>query len=116
MPQYSISVWELHPLVVSAAHRHKGIDSALVAALEAQLKQKGCLTIYLGTDDETGATSLSNTDLFQDTFEKITHIKNLKHHPFAFCQKNGYQIIGVIPDANGVEKPNIFMGKNLLNL
>ena len=71
------------------------------------------LTIYLGTDDEFWQTSLSGTDLFEDTYNKIQNIKNLKDHPFEFYQKLGYRIVGVIPDANGKGKPDIFMARRI---
>ena len=58
-------------------------------------------------------TSLSNIDLYENLFEKITNIKNIKGHPFEFYQKMGYAIIGVIPDANGIGKPDILMAKQV---
>lgn len=114
IPQYGITAWELHPLVVSEAYRYQGIGTKLCGVLEQTLKEKGCLTIYLGSDDETGSTTLSNTDLFDDTFHKIKTIKNLKRHPFEFYQKIGYQIVGVIPNANGIGKPDIWLAKSII--
>lgn len=113
IPQYGITAWELHPLVVRKDYRLQGIGTSLCSALEKKLKERGCLTIYLGSDDENESTSLSNTDLFQDTFEKISHIKNIKNHPYEFYQKIGYQIVGVIPDANGIGKPDIWLAKSI---
>lgn len=113
MPKYGITAWELHPLVVSKSYRSQGIGTKLCKALEKVLYEKGCLTIYLGSDDETSSTTLSDTDLFEDTFEKIRNIKNIKGHPYEFYQKNGYQIVGVIPDANGIGKPDIWLAKSI---
>ncbi len=113
MPQYGVTGWELHPLVVDEARRAQGIGRALCAELERRLREKGCVTVYLGTDDEFGKTSLSNTDLFEDTYGKIERIRNLKGHPYEFYQKVGYKIVGVIPDANGLGKPDIYMAKSL---
>lgn len=93
--------WELHPLAVYKNWKKKGIGTMLVRALEKECAKLGALTIYLGTDDEFGQTSLSGTDLFDDTYNKIQNVKNLKGHPFEFYQKLGYHIVGVIPDANG---------------
>lgn len=115
IPSYGTTAWELHPLVVNADYRGRGIGTKLTLALEKMLSKRGCLTIYLGSDDEAGCTSLANTDLFEDTFGKIQRIKNLKQHPFEFYQKNGYQIVGVIPDANGVGKPDIWLAKSLIH-
>lgn len=69
--------------------------------------------MYLGTDDEFGRTTLFGTDLFDRRFEKIQNIKNLGNHPYEFYQKIGYVIVGVIPDANGPGKPDIWMAKRL---
>ncbi len=115
IPQYGITAWELHPLVVNEMYRSQGVGTKLCSELEKILKEKGCITIYLGSDDETGSTTLSNTSLFEDTFEKISNIKNKKRHPFEFYQKIGYKIVGVIPDANGIGKPDIWMAKSISN-
>ena len=106
MPQYGVTAWELHPLAVTEARRGEGIGAALVARLEKECAARGCLTLYLGTDDEFFQTSLSQGDLFEDTFQKIRNIQNLGHHPYEFYQKQGFQIVGV-PDANGPGKPDI---------
>src|SRR3712207_8740892 len=60
--QYSGHVWELHPLVVSPAHRRPGIGRALVTDLEARVSERGGLTLWLGTDDEHDQTTLSGVD------------------------------------------------------
>jgi aminoglycoside 6'-N-acetyltransferase I len=106
-------VWELHPLAVQPSNQGQGIGQALVKDLEAQVRFKGGLTMTLGTDDEDNMTSLSDADLYEDLWEKIRGIRNLKKHPFEFYQKIGYVITGVVPDANGRGKPDILMGKRL---
>ncbi len=114
IPQYSITGWELHPLVVSKAYQFKGIGTMLIKALEEEVANRGGITIYLGSDDELDKTSLSNTDLYEDTYLKIQNIKNIRNHPYEFYQKMGYKIIGVIPDANGIGKPDIWMAKRVI--
>ncbi len=111
---YHGRVWELHPLVVSTRHQGKGIGRALVADLEERVRERGGLTITLGTDDEDYQTTLSGINLFPNVREHIAHIKNLKRHPYEFYQKQGYIIIGVIPDANGLGKPDILMAKSVI--
>ncbi len=111
---YEGNVWELHPLVVSVHHQGKGIGRALVQDFEERVKERGGLTIMLGTDDEDYRTSLSAINLFPDVFEHIARIRNPNRHPYEFYQKMGYVIIGVIPDANGLGKPDILMAKSLV--
>jgi aminoglycoside 6'-N-acetyltransferase I len=113
IPQYDGNVWELHPLGVQPNMQGKGIGRALVDDFEEQVRARGGLTIMLGTDDEDNMTSLSNVDLYQDTWGKIRNIRNLKGHPFEFYQKMGYVITGIVPDANGRGKPDILMSKRI---
>jgi aminoglycoside 6'-N-acetyltransferase I len=37
----------------------------------------------------------------------------LNRHPYEFYQKMGYTITGVMPDANGIGKPDIFMSRRI---
>jgi aminoglycoside 6'-N-acetyltransferase I len=112
--QYRGHVWELHPLVVRVNQQGKGIGRSLVADLEDRVKERGGLTITLGTDDENDQTSLSGIDLFHNVWEYVARIRNLKQHPYEFYQKQGFVIIGVMPDANGLGKPDILMAKSVV--
>jgi aminoglycoside 6'-N-acetyltransferase I len=111
--QYHGHVWELHPLAVHPAWQGRGVGRALVADFEAQVRARGGLTIWLGTDDEDNLTSLSGVNLFPDVLDHAERIQNLRHHPFEFYQKVGFVIVGVLPDANGPGKPDIFMAKSV---
>lgn len=115
LPEYDGNVWELHPLVVAPAQQRHGVGRALVHDLEAQVRQRGGLTIQLGTDDYRGDTSLGgpHIDLYTDLWGQIAAIRNLNGHAYEFYQRCGYRIIGVIPDANGIGKPDIMMGKRI---
>jgi aminoglycoside 6'-N-acetyltransferase I len=113
IPGYNGLVWELHPLAVQPTLQGQGIGRALVEDFEGQVRLRGGLTITLGTDDEDNMTSLSNGDLYENTWEKIQNIQDLKGHPFGFYQKLGYIITGVVPDANGRGKPDILMSKGV---
>ncbi len=112
---YRGRVWELHPLVVSVRHQGKGIGRALVADLEDRVKERGGLTITVGSDDENYQTTLSGINLLPNVCDHIARIRNLKRHPYEFYQKQGYVIVGVIPDANGLGKPDILMAKSVAN-
>jgi GNAT superfamily N-acetyltransferase len=111
--RYHGRAWELHPLVVAVSHQGKGIGRALVTALEERVRERGGLTMTLGTDDVTGQTTLSGANLLPDVWGHIARIQNLRRHPYEFYQKLGYAITGVVPDANGLGKPDILMAKSL---
>ncbi len=110
---YDGMAWELHPLVVHPKHQRKGIGRALVTDLEARVLARGGRSIYLGSDDEDGMTSVGHIDLYPDVLQHLAQIRNLKRHPFEFYQRLGYVIVGVIPDANGAGKPDILMAKRI---
>ncbi|MFQ3616701.1 MAG: GNAT family N-acetyltransferase [Cyanobacteriota bacterium] len=112
--QYGGSAWEIHPLVVQRNWRRRGVGRSLMRDLEQQTAAQGGHTLYLGTDDELGQTSLFGVDLYTDPFQHIAQIRNLDHHPYEFYQKMGFRIVGVLPDVNGPGKPDILMAKRLM--
>lgn len=113
IPTYDGRVWELHPLAVRPDRQRQGLGRLLVQDFEAQVKARGGLTIMLGSDDDDEMTSLSNVNLYENLPEKIATVQNFKDHPYTFYQKQGYTIIGVMPDANGRGKPDIYLGKRV---
>ena len=113
IPQYDGLVWELHPLAIQPAMQSKGVGRTLIEDFEEQVRLRGGLTITLGSDDEDNMTSLSDVNLYENLWDKVSEIRNLKHHPFEFYQKMGYIITGIVPDANGVGKPDIIMSKRV---
>ena len=113
IPGYDGHVWELHPLAVQPSLQGRGIGRALVQDFEEQVRARGALTITLGSDDEDHMTSLADVDLFENLWEKIRDIRNYKSHPFELYQKMGYVISGVVPNANGIGKPDILMAKRI---
>lgn len=112
-PVYNDTAWELHPLAVDPAQQGSGLGRALVQDLEALLRARGALTLYLGSDDQDDMTSLAGVDLYDDLPARLQAIQNYKRHPFEFYQKLGFVLVGVIPDANGLGKPDILMAKRL---
>jgi aminoglycoside 6'-N-acetyltransferase I len=111
--EYDGGAWELHPLVVRRDVRRRGVGRALVIDLEEQVRARGGRTIYLGADDEACRTSLGGVDLYPDVLGAASRITNRADHPFEFYQKVGFVVVGVIPDANGVGKPDILMAKRV---
>ncbi len=114
LPEYEGRVWELHPLVVRRDHRRRGIGRALVAAFEAEAVRRGALTVTLGTDDNTAMTSLAGVDLYAGLPSRIAGLRDLgRGHPFLFYRALGYVVTGVLPDANGRGRPDIYMSKRV---
>ena len=100
-------------MVVRPDSQGKGIGRALVTDLEHQVRERGGITISVGTDDEDNMTTLSGIDLYPNVLEHLGKIRNQKGHPYEFFQKLGFAIVGVMPDANGPGKPDIYMAKRV---
>jgi aminoglycoside 6'-N-acetyltransferase I len=112
-PQYS-NAWELHPLVVARDEQGRGVGRALVRDVEELIAGEEGLTVYVGADDLDDATSLAAEDLFPGVLERVGELRIRKHrHPIGFLQHLGYEIVGVIPDANGPGQPDIWLARSL---
>ena len=112
LPEYEGRVWELHPLVVRRDRRRRGIGRALVAAFEDGARRRGAVTFTLGTDDDGGQTSLAGIDLYEDVPRHLAELSDPRgNHPFLFYRRLGYVVTGVMPDANGPGRPDIYMSK-----
>ncbi len=112
-PTYGGRVWEIHPLAVAASDRRRGIGRALVEDLERLAERRGALTLWAASDDEHGETSLSGVDLYADVPGSIRNIRNLKGHAYGFYLRLGFHVAGLVPDANGRGKPDIFLAKRV---
>ena len=112
-PSYRGRVWELHPLVVRHDHQGRGIGSTLVRDLERLVLATGAHTLWVGVDDTDDRTSLSGVDLYEDLPGKLAAFENRGGHQIAFYQRFGFVLTGVMPDADGVGKPDIFLAKRM---
>jgi aminoglycoside 6'-N-acetyltransferase I len=112
-PQYYGDAWELHPMVVDERFRRRGIGRMLVRELERRLRERGVLVLYLGTDDENAQTSLGGTELFPGVLERLRELRNLGGHPFEVYQRLGFEVVGIIPHANGFGRPDIYMAMSV---
>lgn len=111
--EYDGLVWQLHPIVVDEARRRNGIGRALILDLEKILTARGALTLWAGSDDLVGETSLGGIDLYAALPKAFDEINSWGRHPLPFYHRLGFQVIGVMPDANGPGRPDIFLGKRL---
>ncbi|MCE2396237.1 GNAT family N-acetyltransferase [Candidatus Poribacteria bacterium] len=106
LSHYDGNVWEIHPLVVQPSRQGGGIGRQLVRDFEAIVRERGGLTIWVGTDDETSMTTLAGVDLYPNVLGHLARINE-------FYQKLGFVIAGAMPDANGRGKPDIFLAKRV---
>jgi aminoglycoside 6'-N-acetyltransferase I len=85
-----------------------------VAALEERVRAAGALTLYLGTDDDGPfpGTSAGGIELFPDVLSHATNLRVIDH-PVDFYLRMGFEVVGLIPDANGPGKPDILMAKQV---
>jgi aminoglycoside 6'-N-acetyltransferase I len=114
LERYAGHVWEIHPLVVHADHERRGIGRALVRDLEDRVRELGIHTMFVGSDDELGQTNLAGVDVYPNVVEHLARLQNLRDHPIGFYQRLGYSVIGVMPDANGFGRPDIYLSRRLI--
>ena len=100
------------PILIYGAER-AALSRALVDDLERCVAARGGLTLWVGSDDEHGDTTLGGADLYPDIQGAIERIRNLHEHPYEFYLRIGFRIAGVLPDANGPGKPDIFLAKRV---
>ena len=109
--------WELHPLAIAPAHQGRGHGTRLVRHLESEARAAGVVTVWLGTDDDFGGTTLFGVDLYPDVLEKLARIAptpaSPNRHPYVFYRRAGYSIVGVFPDADGLGRHDILMAKRV---
>jgi aminoglycoside 6'-N-acetyltransferase I len=105
--------FELHPVAVEPDLQRQGVGTMLVRALEALARSEGALTLYLGADDEFGGTSLFGANPFPDLLGSLGRIEAHAPHPLGFYLTLGFALAGLIPDANGLGKPDIMLAKRL---
>ncbi len=114
LPSYDGNVFELHPLVVTGHMQRRGIGAMLVNAAEEAARERGAITMWLGADDDEagGETSFANVNLYDDLPKRIKEFDPGTHQA-AFYLKMGFSIVGVMPDAGGIGKPDIYLAKRL---
>jgi aminoglycoside 6'-N-acetyltransferase I len=112
VPDYG-HVWELHPLVVRADARGRGIGRALVRELERVIAETGALTMWVGTDDDLGVTNLAGVDVYPSPLDRLRELRVPAEHPVGFYLRIGYALCGIVPDANGRGLPGILLARRL---
>ncbi len=62
---------------------------------------------------ENGRTTIGGRDLYPDPLLAAASVAGTAQHPLEFYRKLGFVVVGVLPDANGFGKPDIFMAKRV---
>jgi len=105
--------WELHPLAIDPKYQRRGAGSRLLSTLEEHAKKGGIETIWLGSDDDFGGTSLYGVDVYPEVLRHLAQLSATGGHAFTFFRQHGYSVVGMLPDVNGFGKPDILMAKRL---
>ena len=106
--------WEIHPLVVAPAWQGRGVGSALLAALEARARAEGMLTLFLGSDDDYGGTTLFGRDPWNDVLAAARTVEpSPVGHALGFYRRHGFEVVGLLPDVSGPGRPDLLMAKRL---
>jgi GNAT superfamily N-acetyltransferase len=106
--------WEIHPLVVAPDCQRRGIGSALMTTLEARARSEGVLTLFLGSDDDYGGTTLFGRDLWPGVVSHVAATDaTARGHAPTFYRRHGYETVGLLPDVNGIGRPDIMLAKRL---
>lgn len=56
---------------------------------------------------------LGGIDLYAALPSALDAVRSWGRHPLPFYERLGFRVIGVMPDANGPGKPDIFLAKKL---
>ena len=67
--------------------------------------------MYLGADDMDEATTVSGIELFPGVLRHAEALQTRHRHPAGFWRQLGYEVVGLIPDANGRGRPDIWLAK-----
>lgn len=110
-PHYNGCVWRVRPVVVDSAFQGIGIGTMLLRHLEMRANMAGVLTLWASSDDEMALTPFSNVNLYADLPSRFARVHEMRAHPLGFYVAYGFTIVGVLPDAYGKGKPDIFLAK-----
>jgi hypothetical protein len=88
--------------------------AAFTAASAARALSEGVQTLFLGSDDDYGGTNPFGRDLWPDV---VSHVAatgaTARGQALIFYRRHGYEIVGLLPDVNGIGRPDIMLTKRL---
>ena len=90
-----------------------GVGASLVAALEERVRAAGALTLYLGTDDDGRPWNERRRHRALSGCAVPCDESPGDRSPGRLLLRQGFEVVGLIPDANGPGKPDILMAKQV---
>ena len=117
---YMASCWvgggniNVHWLAVDPDAQRQGIGAALLDDAAEVGRERGAATLMLSAGDEhpdRAFTNLGRRDIWDDPLGALAEVRTLEPHPLDFYLKHGFTVCGVIPDANGPGKPEIYLAR-----
>jgi len=107
-----------HRIAVANWPDHKPVQwsacaVAVLEAVERMAEQADVRTLSIGSDDEVDATSLNQIDLYSALPECLNHVESSEDPPHGFYTRQGFKVAGVLPDANGPGRPDIFFARRV---
>lgn len=106
-------LWEIHPIAIAPGQQGKGYGLLLVSDIVELARNSGAVAIWAGTADETGVTSFSAIDLYENPASAFESFSAPRDHPVSFWSKTGLSLVGVMPDEEGLGKPGIHFAMRL---
>lgn len=104
----------VHWLGVDPDVQRSGVGTALLDDAERIGRAAGAACLALSTGDDhphRAVTTLGRRDIWSDPLGALRDVQTLERHPLDFYTRLGFTVCGVIPDANGPGKPEIYLAR-----
>ncbi len=106
-PSYNGQSWEIQLLGVSPQWQRRGIATSLLKLLSEAVQRNGGHTLFVWCDDESESTTIGGKDIFTTPLEAIQAHVSGPRHAGGFYEQFGFVRCGILPNANGLGKPDI---------
>lgn len=112
-PYRSSAMLRMQLLVVDPPFQRRGVGRTLLRTVEEAGRELGMSTLMIALDDEAGLTPLAGRSLFPDPLAPMTKFVPPAAHPSTFLKRMGYALTGVLPEAAGPGRPELWFARSL---